>query len=181
MKSKITVIFAPGNGGDGNTTYGWFAYVKEELEKLGITVISSVYPDPVLARMSEWLPFLESFGADENTIIIGHSSGAMAAMRYAETHNILGSVLVSPYHTDLGLDSEKQSGYFDTPFDWESMVKNQKWIIQFNSTNDPFIPIAEARFVYEKLGSEYHELTQGHFYPQETFPELVEAIKKKLQ
>jgi hypothetical protein len=28
---KIKVIFLPGNGGDGNTSYGWFPFVKEEL------------------------------------------------------------------------------------------------------------------------------------------------------
>ena len=41
-----------------------------------------------------WLPDLEELGADERTILIGHSSGAVAAMRYAESHRVLGSILV---------------------------------------------------------------------------------------
>lgn len=101
-------------------------------------------------------------------------------MRYAENHKILGTVLVAPCYTDLGEESEKVSGYYDLPWNWEDIIKNQKWIIQFASVDDPFIPVAEARFIHEKLGSEYHELNQGHFYPQDTFPELIEAVKKHI-
>jgi pimeloyl-ACP methyl ester carboxylesterase len=101
------VIFIPGNGG-GSTEYEWFPWVKTELEKLGCVVISpGTYPDPIVARMDVWLPYIESFGTDENTILIGWSSGALAAMRYAETHKILGTVLVAPCHTDLGLQRRK--------------------------------------------------------------------------
>jgi len=36
----------------------------------------------VVARESIWLPFMEKeLQCDENTIIVGHSSGAEAAMR----------------------------------------------------------------------------------------------------
>ena len=39
---------------------------------------------------SIWLPFMkDELGVDENTIIIGHSSGACAAVRFAETHKVL--------------------------------------------------------------------------------------------
>jgi len=177
MKENIKVIFVPGNGGDGNTSYGWFSYLKSELEKLGVQVISPIYPDGNLARAEQWLPFLESLDVDQNTILIGHSSGAIASMRYAENHKILGSVLVSTYYTDLNLELERISNYFNEPFNWRAIKNNQKWIIQFNSTNDHFIPISEARFVQDKLGTDYHELLEGHFQ-QELFPELLEAIKK---
>ncbi len=175
---NLKVIFLPGNGGDGSTTYGWFPYVKKELESLGLQVLTPTFPDGELARASYWLPFLDTLGVDQNTILIGHSSGAIAAMRYAEEHVVRGSVLVSAYHTTLGIEAEVLSGYFEKDWNWNAIKDNQEFIIQFNSTNDPFIPIEEARYVHEKLGTDYHELNQGHFYPQEAFPELIEAIKR---
>lgn len=180
----MKVIFIPGNGG-GSPNDNWFPYLKEELEKLKIEVIASEFPDNQLARESYWIPFLKNvLKADAKTILVGHSSGAIAAMRYAETNRLLGSVLVGGYHTDLGLPTEKQSGYFDRPWDWPSIMQNQKWIIQFASVNDPWIPIEEARFVHGKLNTEYHEFVdQGHFggdYKKLVFPELFEALKMKL-
>lgn len=116
--------------------------------------------------------------------MIGHSSGAIAAMRFAESNKILGSVLVGGYYTDLGIEEEKQAGYFNRPWDWEKIKSNQKWITQFNSTDDPWIPIEEARFIHEKLNTDYFEYTdKGHFggdYLKLEFPEIVDYIKKKL-
>lgn len=180
----MKVIFIPGNGG-GSPKDNWFPYLKQELEAIGISVVASEFPDNLLAREAYWLPFLKNeLKADEQTILVGHSSGAIAAMRHAETHRLIGSVLVGAYHTDLGISGEKQSGYFNRPWNWDAIVKNQDWIIQFAAVNDPWIPIEEARFVHEKLHTDYHEsLDQGHFggdYQKLDFPELFEALQNKL-
>ena len=47
---------------------------------------------------SIWLPFMkENLLVDEETIIIGHSSGACAAVRYAEVNKVAGIILVGAY------------------------------------------------------------------------------------
>jgi predicted alpha/beta hydrolase family esterase len=48
-------------------------------------------PDPVLARKRYWWDFMKKdLGIDQNTVIIGHSSGAEAALRWAEEHKVAG-------------------------------------------------------------------------------------------
>jgi predicted alpha/beta hydrolase family esterase len=179
----VRAILIHGNGG-GKPTDNWLPYLQLELEKRGIRAEAPQFPDADLARASYWIPFLtDTLKADENTIIIGHSSGAIAAMKFAEKRALLGSVLVGAYHTDLGLETEKLSGYFDTPWDWDAIKRNQQWIIQFAGKNDPWIPIEEARFVHEKLDTDYHELGEGHFGGdcyKKTFPEVLEAVLKKV-
>lgn len=181
-KTKIILIY-----GNGNSTVNdhWLQYVKTEFEKHGLEVILKDFPDLPLAREEYWIPFLESLGADENTILIGHSTGAIAAMRYSETHKIFGSVLVATYHTDGGDANEQASGYFDTPWNWETIKENQQWIIQFASTDDPYIPVEEPRFVHDKLNTEYYEYTdQGHMgddIKKKTFPDLVKAVIEKIK
>lgn len=180
----MKAILISGNGG-GAPTDNWLPYLEQELPKLGIEVINRQFPDADLARKEYWLPFIKELGADEHTIIIGHSSGAVAAMRYAETNRILGSVLVGVCYTDLGYETEKASGYYDAPWDWDAIRGNQQWVIQFASSDDPWIPIEEARFIREKLGTDYHEYAdRGHFgqdgKPLTEFPELLDAIKAKL-
>lgn len=185
MNQNVKIILIHGNGGS-TVNDNWFPYVKKELENLSLTVIAKTFPDNKLARKKYWLPFIKNkLIADKNTIIIGHSSGAVAAMRFAENNKILGSILISGSYTDLGDADEKISGYFDIPWDFKKIKNNQNWIAQFASVDDPYIPIKEARFIHEKLKTEYYEFTdQGHFgwdTQKKEFPELIQIIKKKLE
>jgi predicted alpha/beta hydrolase family esterase len=155
------------------------------LELKGFIVIAETMPDNVLARENIWLPFLKNeLGADENTILVGHSSGAVAAMRFAEMNKLYGSVLVGACHTDRGDEDEKASGYYDRPWQWDDIKANQNWIIQFASTDDPYIPIEEARYIHEHLSTDYHEATdEGHFGEDKgkvEFPELIQVIVEKV-
>ncbi len=178
------IVFAPGNG--GSTTHdNWFPFVQKSLEQRGFEVVAATFPDPVLARESYWIPFLrDELKVDKDTVLVGHSSGAIAAMRFAEQYQILGSVLVGTYYTHLNVESEKQSGYFDRPWNWQAIKRNQQWAVIFASQDDPWIPVAEPRFIHEQLNCEYHEFTdQGHFggdYYKPEFPELVSAVLHKL-
>jgi len=176
---KIKAIIVPGNGGD-KPGDKWFPYVKEKLEKLGIETINTEFPDPVIARKEYWLPFLKELNANENTILIGHSSGAVAAMRYAENNKIFGSALMGVYTEHFNNEREKQSGYFDSPWNWDAIKNNQKWVIVFASTDDPFIPITMPREIRDRLKAEYHEFSDRGHWSQNKIPELVETLKAKI-
>ncbi len=178
--SNPNVVLVHGNGG-GTVEDIWFPEIKTELETLGLEVVAQTMPDNFMARSIEWLPFIrDMLRAGGESIIIGHSSGAVAAMRYAETHCIFGSVLVGASYTDLGIRMEKMSGYFEEPWDWESIKANQNWIVQFASTDDPFIPIEEPRHIHAELGTDYHEVANRGHYMDSSFPELITVIQEKL-
>ncbi|CAG8483730.1 6299_t:CDS:2 [Ambispora gerdemannii] len=186
--SLSQAIIIPGNGFSEPETATWYPYVASQLGKATSRetgsklfpdgVILRQFPDWELARESVWLPFLEKdLKACSDTVLIGHSSGAAAALRYLETHRVLGVVLVSAYHTDLGDPYEKEAGYFNRPWNWSRISQNANWIIQFASTDDHLVPIEEQRYVHTMIGSEYHEFKDwGHFNYQMKFQELVDAV-----
>uniref|UniRef100_A0A8B9WMC1 RB binding protein 9, serine hydrolase n=1 Tax=Bos mutus grunniens TaxID=30521 RepID=A0A8B9WMC1_BOSMU len=120
MAAPCKAVIIPGNGGEDVAAHGWYGWVKRELEQIpGFQCLSKNMPDPITARESIWLPFMEmELHCDEETIIIGHSSGAIAAMRYAETHRVYAIVLVAAYTSDLGDANERASGYFSRPWQW---------------------------------------------------------------
>uniref|UniRef100_A0A673YUI9 Retinoblastoma binding protein 9 n=1 Tax=Salmo trutta TaxID=8032 RepID=A0A673YUI9_SALTR len=123
---------------------------------LDMTCLLRNMPDPVTAREQIWLPFIqEKLKCDEETVIIGHSSGAAAAMRYAETHKVFGLILVGAYTSDLGDENERE---------------RKRWhIVQFGFKDDPFLPWEEQQVVAEGLGAELHKhIERGHF--QNTIP-----------
>ena len=69
------------------------------------------------AREKIWVPYLQGQCAcDADTIVIGHSSGAVACMRLLESTQLRGAVLVSACHTDLGDAGERAAGYYSRPW-----------------------------------------------------------------
>ena len=177
------IVIVPGNG-DGDVKKSiWYNWVQKKLSELeNVSCDLRNMPDPLLARESIWIPFMrDNLHCNEGTIIIGHSSGAEAAMRFAEKYQVHGLILVSACVTDLGDYNEAASGYYSRPWEWDKIKANSKWIIQFASTDDPFIPWPEQEKVSWELDTELMKFdNRGHF-SNFTFPELVSVVKEKLK
>lgn len=176
---KPRIVYIHGNGAT-HWSFAWAKWLKEELERAGYPTFFETMPDSVIARKEFWFPFLENhIKAGEGDVLVGWSSGAVAAMCYAEGHKIRGSVLIGPSTSDLGIDMEKQSGYFDEPWQWGKIKANQQHIALVHSDNDPFIPQEEFAKVATELTPEVIKLPgKGHFMEQDTFPELLEYIER---
>lgn len=183
MASPSKAVIVPGNGGGDVATHGWYGRVKMALDQIpGFQCLAKNMPDPITAREIIWLPFMEmELHCDEKTIIIGHSSGAIAAMRYAEKHRVYAIVLVSAYTSDLGDENERASGYFNRPWQWEKIKANCSHIVQFGSTDDPFLPWKEQQEVADRLEAKLYRFTdRGHFQNMD-FPELINVVKSMLK
>lgn len=180
--SGLRCVIVPGNGCTGRVAdANWYGWLEAELKREAIfdeVVLPLTMPDPVAAKESVWVPFLrDALGADARTIVVGHSSGAEAAMRLAETTELAGLALVSACHTDLGDAGERAAGYYARPWEWAAIRANVPAIAQFHGDDDPFIPLAEARHVAKSLESDYVELrARSHFFSP-PFPELVEKLR----
>ena len=176
---KPRIIFIHGNQST-HWSFAWAKWLKEQLERAGYETCFETMPDSIIARSKYWLPFLEEqVKAGENDVIVGWSSGAVAAMRYAEAHKLRGSVLIGPCSTDLGDDLEKQSGYFDSPWDWAKIKANQQHIAIVHSDNDPYIPQEQFELIKKELTPDVIFLPgRKHFIEQDTFPEVLDYIVK---
>ncbi len=80
------IVFVPGNG-NSTKQDNWFPSLQADFEKEGLEVVASEFLGPVLTRESYWMPFLiDELKVDEEMLLVGYSSGAVAAMRLAEKH-----------------------------------------------------------------------------------------------
>ena len=154
--TKLRAVIVPGNG-DGDIEHSnWYAWIAGKLrndERFDEVVLKNM-PDPIRARRDIWLPFMRTeMGCDPRTVVIGHSSGAVAAMRLLETDKLHGAVLVSACHTDLGDANERASGYYPPsggPWQYEAMMANAGGNVRaahvdslvLQSNNDPSVRLS---------------------------------------
>eukprot|EP00993_Chasmostoma_nieuportense_P006353 NODE_6980_length_479_cov_20.139205_g6814_i0.p1 GENE.NODE_6980_length_479_cov_20.139205_g6814_i0~~NODE_6980_length_479_cov_20.139205_g6814_i0.p1 ORF type:complete len:146 (+),score=19.81 NODE_6980_length_479_cov_20.139205_g6814_i0:66-440(+) len=118
-------------------------------------------------------------GCDEQSVLIGHSSGAAAGLKLAETHKLKALVLVAAYDNALGDPLEQASGYFDAPFDWSAIQKNCEVILQFAGDCDSLVPIDVQRHVAQQLAPKvvYHEVAGGDHFFSPPFDLLVSEVQ----
>jgi predicted alpha/beta hydrolase family esterase len=175
---KPRFVFIHGNHST-HWSFAWTPWLKAELEKLGFETFFETFPDSIIAREEYWIPFLQDhIKAGENDVLIGWSSGATASMRYAESHKIKGSVLVSPCYTDLDDEMEKLSGYYNRPWEWDKIRENQGKIAVVYSNNDPYISEEDFNFIATQLRAEKYKVPQAqHFIEAQQIPEIIEHIK----
>jgi len=180
--AKVAIV--PGNGCGDIADCNWYAYVHDELSLFldPSRVFMRNMPDARLAREKFWIPFMrDTLKCDQHSIIVGHSSGALAAVRFAEKYPVAGLVLVGAYVSDLGDETERASGYFDRPWQWDEVKKNAGFVVQFGSEDDPFLPWDEQKEVATNLGADLKGYKdRGHFMTR-TFPEVVDVVKQRIK
>ncbi|WIA43892.1 hypothetical protein OEZ86_010302 [Tetradesmus obliquus] len=179
----VRVVIVPGNGA-GNVQqcnfYGWL-HRKLHCPPAVVCALRNM-PDPVRASEKAWIPFMRNdLECAEDTIIVGHSSGAAAAMRFCESYKVAGIVLVSAYTSDMGDSLEAASGYFSRPWQWDTIRGNAGFIAQFGSTDDPFLPWSEQQAVADGLHAELHKFDDRGHFQNTAQPELLLLLQQKLK
>ena len=178
----VRVVIVPGNGTGDVLSYCWYSWLAKRLRSnpaISEVLIHNM-PEPLRALRSLWVPYMRTelrCGAD--TIVVGHSSGAVAAMRLAETDRLLAVFLVSAYTSDLGDHLEAESGYFDGPWRWKDMKANVRYPwVQFASESDPFLPVEQQREVGAQLEATVHWCKDGGHFQGDDLPLLCKEINK---
>ena len=175
LKPRIVYIH-----GDGVLywSWGWAARSQQDLQAAGFPTFFELFPDSIEARAQYWLPFLREYvraGADD--VLVGWSCGSVAAMRFAENHQVRGLTLIAPYYTDLGLDTVRRSGFVYQPWRWAQIKANAERIAIFHSDQDPYVNQSEFAELAQRFGAQTFKIAgAGHFSEQTTFPELTNYL-----
>lgn len=169
----------------------WFIWLKGVLVGQGHKVWLPQLPDaekPNTKTYTKYLLSNDTFTFDEQTVIIGHSSGSVEALyllqHLPESVVIRAEILVSAFKDDLGWEDLK--GLFKEPYDFNVIKSHCKQFIYVHSDNDPYVPISHAEYLAAETGGTLMKFEgQGHFntelsptYAQ--FHELLDIIEDTL-
>ncbi|MBR9701927.1 alpha/beta fold hydrolase [Candidatus Pacearchaeota archaeon] len=79
----MKVVFIHGKDADPSAK-SWYVWLKNELDKRKIKSFFPQLPNSVDPDVGEWICEIENLNPDEETILIGHSRGGMAILRWLE-------------------------------------------------------------------------------------------------
>jgi uncharacterized protein len=182
MKNAI-ILHGTDNTPEGN----WFRWLEKELQGLGYDVWLPQLPDAVLPDASKYNQLLlnNGFNFNEETLMIGHSSGAVSILNLLQELpagiKIKAAFLVGAFKGPL--DKAARSKLFPKPFDFEKIKSHCGKFVFIHSDNDPYCPLSDAEFLAEKLDGELIvEKGQGHFNLEASpkynqFPLLLDKIE----
>jgi predicted alpha/beta hydrolase family esterase len=169
------------------TTDYWSYWLKEQLEDTEFFMPQM--PNKRNADYTSWCIWFEKYfefiQEDTEFILVGHSLGASFLSRYLSEHTLPRKAdqlhLVSLPLFEDDLDGEIL-GSFVTNTDKLPHVHTQaKNIFVYHSEDDPVVAISDSEYFVEHVSESVFIRFQdrGHIH-QETFPELLENIKKYL-
>lgn len=180
--SKTAIIL---HGTMGSPEGNWFMWLRGELEQIGFTVWLPQLPHAEKPSTREWVDFVKTncpFEIDENTLIVGHSSGAICATVLAQELSSFGRVIgVSIFHNN-DINWEPLDKLFDVEFDFVKLKTVNKKLLFIHSDNDPYVPLSQAEFIANNSGAKLRIIPgQGHFNLEvsekyKKFPKLLEEI-----
>lgn len=184
MKTAIIL-----HGTLGSPNGNWFQWLKSELERKGFTVWLPQLPQAEKPSLRTWELFINErcpFPINEETLVIGHSSGAILALVLAE-NNIekIGAIVdVSVFH-DNSLQWEPNDQLFDVQFDWTAIRQGVNELLFIHSDNDPYVPLSQAQYVAANTSAELIVIPgEGHFNLERSdsykqFPKLLELLEQR--
>lgn len=175
------------HGSYGKPFENWFPWLENELYKKNINCVVPTFPTPQHQNYSDWSKLLDYYYdmniINEETIIIGHSCGAVCAAKYICENNIkIKSIItVSGYNNYIGnnpnIDFLNSSFYCDN-----SLLRKAKYLadtrISFISDNDPFIDYTALVEFSEILDSKLEKIIgAGHFNTNSGYTKFNQILK----
>ncbi len=183
MKNAVIV-----HGTEGYPGENWFPWLKLELEKEGYAVFVPQFPSPpkVPAKIDEWFGVLKEYekNINDDTVLVGHSLGGIFTLRILERLKkpVKAACLVgTPVGVRPILNYERDCGFSGFSFDWETIAKNARHFVVFQSDNDPYVSLGNGKELAKNLGVKLDFVPNaGHFNSKagyDTFDLLLEKLK----
>lgn len=179
----MKVVFLHGKDKTPNDV--WYPWLKKEVEKKGISFVAPNLPnthDPIL---SEWLNEINKSNPDENTILIGHSRGGLAILRWMEqlpkNRKVNKVILVATNNPLINEKNKKKDthGFYEKgPLNFERIKSHCNNFVVLHSKDDQWVPFESGEENAKKLDAKFkiYEDKRHFGFGINELPEVLEEI-----
>ena len=181
MISKVVLM----HGKDTNPSEKWYPWFVGQVKSRGINALAPALPKPNDPVAEEWTKELEKTNPDENTILVGHSRGGVAILRWLERlpegKKIKKVVLVA---TNSGRSekmnkTENNKGFYsDKGYDFEKIKTHCDNFVVIHSKDDIWVPFEAGEENAKGLDARFKVYEGKNHFGKNTpkVPEVLEEI-----
>ena len=178
------------HGTMGKPFENWFPWLESKLAEKNICCNIPTFPTPEHQSYTDWEKLMDYYCdlgvVNEETVLIGHSCGAVFLVHYLLEHQIhvKGLICVSGYNNFISgfemMDKLNERFYMNA--ESIDMLPYADTVISFYGDNDPNIPLECLNDFAISIGGEGNCVPNaGHFNTSagySTFPSVLDAVNR---
>lgn len=172
------------HGKDTDPSQKWYPWFGKEVEKMGYEFCAPVLPKAADPVIDEWLVEVDKTEPDEETILVGHSRGGVAILRWLEKlepkKRIKKVILVAANSgrlKDKVISGKSNYGFYSAEgYDFEKIKTHCDNFVVLHSRDDKWVPFSAGETNAAGLSAKFLQFDdRGHFGKGvDEIPELLE-------
>ncbi len=131
----------------------WYPWLKETCQEQHIQCETPQMPHADAPVLAEWLKVIDDLRPDSNTVLVGHSRGGMAILRWLEQApaevKVKKVILVAANHPSIidAFGGDFYEGNFprESDYDYEKIKQHCHEFVVFHSRDDDFVAFAAGQ------------------------------------
>lgn len=166
------------HGWESNPREHWYQKAKEKFENDGYKVFTPEMPGAYFPKKEEWLKIIESYHPDKEWVLIGHSLGGVAILKYLENANtqVSKTILIATPNDAMHFGALEH--FFGDGFDFRKIKKNCPKFDLIYEDNDPAVPLEHGKKFAKDLGCKIH-IVKGYVHMGKIDLKLLEKLIEK--
>jgi len=180
------------HGKNADPSQKWYPWLAKEVKNLGLDFVAPALPHTEDPRADEWIAELEKLNPDENTILIGHSRGGVAILRYLEklpkekkVHKVILVATNAGYSEKINKTENNKTFFSKEGYNFEKIKSHCDNFVVFHSVNDHIVPFQAGEENAKGLNAKFYKFENARHFGTKadgsmtnSFPELLEELGK---
>ena len=178
------------HGKDTDPSQKWYPWLADEMQKKNITFHAPTLKKADDPHVDEWLVQLDEAHPTEDTILIGHSRGGVAILRWLEKQpenfRVKKVILVATNYAKCDQKHTKDNThgfYTDAGYDFEEIKKHCDDFVVLHSKDDEWVSFEHGEINAQGLDADFLKFNnRGHFgstLKKQEIPELLNLISSE--